>query len=412
MPTSAEYRSLPFDEAIQFFRQKLNLPAERWDSIHGEMHSRAFVIAGAVRDDIVADFRHAIDKAISEGGAISEFRRDFDKIVERYGWSYNGNRRWRTNIIFNTNITSAYAAGHWQSIIEDEDIYPYLIYHTMDDGHVRDEHLAWDGLILPVRHSFWQTHYPPNGWGCRCYVDQLTADQAKALLKKPGYTDKAPEIVNKEVTNPRTGEVRTVTEGIDEGWDYNVGIAAWGRPHQLVALQQHEKKWDPLVARTHSDYGRPYSVPITNTDMQAIDVLTSVDETVAELKKMFKGNTYVNTLEAIIEGNKFSIPLVIDAQSFGEHLALNIERTRFLPFIGEVLNNPYEVWMNFEKSRKSGKVVIRFRYIKAIRIDKDKALVVVLDSVKNSLTGWTFFESSRLKTLNTRRKGVLVYSED
>ena len=41
----------------------------------------------------------------------------------------------------------------------------------MHDERTPETHRAWDGLTLPVEHSFWKTHLPPNDWGCRCYVE-------------------------------------------------------------------------------------------------------------------------------------------------------------------------------------------------------------------------------------------------
>ncbi len=43
----------------------------------------------------------------------------------------------------------------------------------------RPEHQKWNGIILPVNHPFWNTHLPPNDYGCRCTVIQTddTADK-------------------------------------------------------------------------------------------------------------------------------------------------------------------------------------------------------------------------------------------
>lgn len=55
--------SLPFAEQNQFFRRKLNLPTNAWTDIYTREHDYAFVVAGANRDDLVQDFRQAVEKA-------------------------------------------------------------------------------------------------------------------------------------------------------------------------------------------------------------------------------------------------------------------------------------------------------------------------------------------------------------
>ena len=90
---SAEHTRLPFDEQIAFFRSKLSLPTEAWTDIWQNEHDVAFVVAGAARDDLVSDLRAAVDQAIAEGTTLATFRREFDSIVARHGWSYKGGRQ-------------------------------------------------------------------------------------------------------------------------------------------------------------------------------------------------------------------------------------------------------------------------------------------------------------------------------
>ena len=111
MPPSAEYLNLPFDEAIAFFKQKLNLPTRTWKDIWKAMHARAFVVAGAMKEDLIQDLRDAVEKGIADGMTLSEFRKDFDGIIEKTGWKYRGGKAWRTAVIFNTNLSTAYAIG-------------------------------------------------------------------------------------------------------------------------------------------------------------------------------------------------------------------------------------------------------------------------------------------------------------
>ena len=140
---------------IAFFRQKINLPTATWTDIWQAMHTKAFVVAGAIKADLIQDLRDAVDRAISEGTTLEEFRKAFDDTVARHGWSYKGGRNWRSRLIFETNIRTAYAEGRWQQMTDPEllKVRPYLLYRHGDSRHPRPHHLAWDGLVLPSRRS-------------------------------------------------------------------------------------------------------------------------------------------------------------------------------------------------------------------------------------------------------------------
>jgi uncharacterized protein with gpF-like domain len=169
MTQSAKYMNLPFDEAISFFRQKVNLPTQTWKDLWQGMHSRAFVVAGAMKDELLSDLRSAVDKGISKGTTLAEFRKDFDGIVQKSGWDYKGSRGWRTATIFNTNLSTAYSAGHWKQMTDPDVLQarPYLRYVASSAREPRAEHMAWYNVVLPADDPWWQTHTPPKGWGCK-----------------------------------------------------------------------------------------------------------------------------------------------------------------------------------------------------------------------------------------------------
>ncbi len=93
------------------------------------------------------------------------------------------------------------------------------------DARTRPQHLAWHGTVLPVDHPWWQTHYPPNGWRCRCIVQQLSEQDLERYDYKvsPG-----PEVKTRPWTNKRTGEALRVPRGIDPGFGHNVGRVGRG----------------------------------------------------------------------------------------------------------------------------------------------------------------------------------------
>ena len=224
MPTTASALDLPFEEAIAFFRQKANVTTEKWTDVYAAAHTRSFAVAGANTEAIVADFRAEIDKALAEGTTIAEFRQGFDAIVEKHGWEYRGKRGWRTRVIFDTNLRTAYAAGRYaqQTAPETLAAFPYWQYNHSGSKHPRLQHLAWDGLVLRADDAFWSTNYPPNGWRCGCF----TTPVSDGGLRRQGKNgpDEAPDLLFRaeEVGGVR----REVPIGVDPGFEYNPG-AEW-----------------------------------------------------------------------------------------------------------------------------------------------------------------------------------------
>ena len=223
----------PFAEQAEFFRRKLNLPSERWDDIRRDQHDRGFIVAGAMKADLVADFRAAIQKAIDEGKSIQWFRGEFDRIVARHGWAgwtgegTKGGVAWRTRVIYATNLRTSYQAGRWAQMT-DPDVMaarPYWRYVHRSVEHPRLNHKAWHNTVLPAGHSWFSTHYPPNGWGCQCSVRGLWPRDLAAMGKDG--PDEAPEVhlVERLIgqRDPRGPRLVLVPAGIDPGFEYIPG---------------------------------------------------------------------------------------------------------------------------------------------------------------------------------------------
>ena len=211
------------EEAIEFLRKKLNVPTDRWTDVWQAQHDRAFMVAGAWADDLVEDFHQAVLKAIEEGWTIEKFRKEFDRIVAEHGWSYHGSRNWRSRVIFQTNIRTSYAAGRWHQIERLKARRPYLRYVAVMDDRTRPLHAAWHNTVLPVDDPWWETHFPPNGWNCRCTVQSLNERDLKRYGLRVSEAAPPVELVARAVKG--VGTVM-VPKGIDPGFAYHPGKTA------------------------------------------------------------------------------------------------------------------------------------------------------------------------------------------
>lgn len=422
MPPSAEYASLPFTDAIAFFRDKLNVETNRWNDLWQGQHARAFTVAGATREGLLTDIRQAVDKAIAKGTTLEEFRRDFASICDRAGWSPRGGEAWRAQVIYETNLSTAYAAGHYKEMT-DPDVRaarPYWRYVRSSSEHPRLEHLAWAGTVLPWDDPWWRTHYPPNGWGCKCGVvscserelDRLKVEEADG--SNPIKTEAPPDSTY-EWTDRRTGEVRQVPKGIDPGWAYNPGQAAWGEQQSKEAWEawqaSGEKTWESLpdgvTGGGWESAGRPREIPVDTPRAQFGPGASTEAEVVAQLRELLGGEQEIFQFAPAAASPGLSYNLVVNAEVLGSHV--DAARAPFLPFLKETIEDPFEVWMNFERNRLTGQVRLATRFIKRMDLRGKEGMLLVAQASKGCLEAWTVIPVSASSYLQGQRSGRLLW---
>jgi len=231
MPEIAPALNLPFAEQVDFFRAKLNLPTEKWTDIWKGAHDRAFVVAGAMKADLLDDLRKAVNPL--QRTTLEAFRKDFKRIVAQHGWTgwtgegTQAGEAWRTRVIYETNVRTSHAAGRYRQLTDPETlkVMPYWRYvHSDSVMHPRPQHKAWGDMGLTLRHddAFWRTHFPPNGWGCKCRVVAVRGPREGDGTAPPAGWDKI---------DPKTGE----PVGIDRGWGYAPGASVKSTLADLVA---------------------------------------------------------------------------------------------------------------------------------------------------------------------------------
>lgn len=92
-----------------------------------------------------------------------------------------------------TEYATAYQVGQlsatYYRLLEQVKIFPYWQYKTIGDDRVRDSHRLLHDAVFPVLvngviNPIWAKIFPPNGWGCRCYiVPRMAAEVTEAQLK-------------------------------------------------------------------------------------------------------------------------------------------------------------------------------------------------------------------------------------
>lgn len=150
-------------------------------------------------------------------------------------------------VIYETNLQQSYNAGR-EAQMNDPAVRkrrPYGLYRHYRSPFEREEHLAWNDLVLPLDHPWWKTHTPQNGWGCKCRKFSVGERDLKQRGLKVAEDSQIPfngETVEQTIgargPNPQTV---VVPRGIDPGFEHRPGDTTLG-----VGVEQSVIKTVPL----------------------------------------------------------------------------------------------------------------------------------------------------------------------
>lgn len=420
------FRSLPPKEAVEWFRKKGYAIGFSWRDVWKEEHAVAFTVAKAMRIDILEDIRAATDKAISKGIAFGEFKKQLAPVLQAKGWwgrkdivdpqdgktkpaTLGSNRRLRT--IYDTNMRMAHSAGRWERIERLKDRRPYLRYIAIQDERTRQTHRTWHDTVLPADHAFWDTHYPPNGWRCRCTVQQLS----DADLKRFGHklSKRAPDLGTRQILDRRQGEIHDVPRGIDLGFDYNVGKARLRAftPPPKGGLPQ---SFPPGVGLPNL----PAARKVASTEVLPDNL--SDQEYIDQFMRPFGAR---RGSPGVIFTDKAGEDLVISEDLFRDGKgALKIGKSRnrrsYIKLLAMAVRDPDEIWWTWEHLKDApGHWSLRRRYIARFDIEGRQAPgLAVFEHGQDGWTGTTAFEprsdrsgESQDRYINKQRSGTIAY---
>lgn len=167
---------LPFDEQIEFFRQKVRLPTQGYQDLTAQNHDKAFVVAGAMKADLLNDLHKAVLSAIENGESLGQFSKNFDSIAKKYGWTAGSDNAWRAKIVYQTNLRTSHSAGRYHQMTDPDVLKarPYWQYRHITADNPRLHHKRLNNMVLRADDAWWTVNYPPNGWGCKCYARTLS----------------------------------------------------------------------------------------------------------------------------------------------------------------------------------------------------------------------------------------------
>ena len=244
--------SLIPEDALNYIKDKNLQVGFSYKDVWNEEHATAFTVAKAMQLDVLSDIKKAVEKALEEGHSFEHFKKNLKPTLQQKGWwgkkkmtdpltgaeidaQLGSDRRLKT--IYDVNLRSAFQKAQYDRTMAS-DLHPYLMYCIGNAKKHREQHLAWNGLILPKDDPWWDNHFPPNGYRCKCHTRAVSEPRKRRYerdgIKIPPKADgsgggilrvktEAPPEEYRTYFNERKGTIERIPKGITPGFNWNQG---------------------------------------------------------------------------------------------------------------------------------------------------------------------------------------------
>ena len=358
-----------------------------------QAHDKAFTVAKVTRMDLLNDIHSSLIEAIKTGRNFEAWKKSIIPTLEKKGWwgtqeitnpktgeikkvIINSNRLKK---IYTINTRVAYQKHRYKEMMKLP-LSTYWMYRCSFLENSRESHKAMHGTVLHRDHEFWEENYPPNDYICFCGV---TA-HSESDLKRRGIT-------------PTQGQVQSIAS---KDWAYNVG-----KNTNLLELKKIN----------------------LDDSLNNLPILNKVKD--ESLKKLdFNGlkNKFYQAL-AIKEGDIFidktNDPITITDDFFKSLDRVKIDkktRNLFILELANTLQNPNEIYLEFEQLRdisdkyidKDSRVVKKYMKYYKTEAGAKRALMVLVEYLKDKTTGVSAYFISNTGTVEKKRVEKLIYKKD
>lgn len=264
-----------------------------WHDTLAHQHADSFVIAKMTQADLLAKVHGSLAQARKDGVSFEKWAKNITPELQRAGWwgkketlnpktgkmetSQLGSVR-RLRVIYHTNMRVSAMAAHYKSLKAAVTTHPLWRYVAVQDKKTRPSHGALHNQVFRHDHPFWESHFPPNGWLCRCTVVAETEHSLRRLSEEIQRSnqgkDKAdhepmPEIVSAsdvpDLTSEKVPGTGPLPKGVkektvpvatfrgvrpDPGWSHNPAAMTWSRETMLA---DKIRRLPPEIAKASLD---------------------------------------------------------------------------------------------------------------------------------------------------------------
>jgi SPP1 gp7 family putative phage head morphogenesis protein len=382
----------PHEEAAAFIAAKPIVSREVFNALLPELRARAFVVAGIETASVLQDIRDTL-ATLPAGANWDDTKKELRAQLHPFlgdpadpDNTIAADRR--AELLLRTHGFQAYQTASYGVMDRQRDAFPAWQYLSMQDQKVRPTHAALDGLVLPADSPFWDHHFPPWDWGCRCQVVPLSeadvAEIASEDLARPTEHQLIPTGVRRENIERHERMLKN-GQNIDLRSPRSKGGSYQFAPKDLrLPIDQLRARYDAPVWGAFEEWAKKQVLPGTGTNVLAWLQGASVQQDTA-LPGVF--DSVVDTIGTVVIPNPVPV------------------RKRMREFLGRELTD--QELVNISGAMDGGEVTVKNRD-GHIHLSMDHPQFSATMYIRKGAQGPDiFWKSAYSKDPNNRQAGAL-----
>jgi SPP1 gp7 family putative phage head morphogenesis protein len=184
-PEPPAFLNMPWKEALDAFKKMPLFDEKGFNKIEKSLDDKTDVVLQDLVAQLRKKSREQVAKMLEEGGTYADYADALQDESQRLGIEPQDPAY--LQMVFRTNINTAYGAGRWMGITESGRGYWQL--RTMEDGRVRDAHRPLDMLVFRVGNPETDRLFPPNDYNDRCTGVSLSSWDGEVIESDAAYQD-------------------------------------------------------------------------------------------------------------------------------------------------------------------------------------------------------------------------------
>lgn len=207
-----------YDSVLAYWKAKKVASYSAFKTFSAEAKNQAFSTALNYSNNTLTSIAESLDKALREGKTVYEWKQDFGKILDQFGYDPKAVSPFRLNLLFRQNTINALTQGRYAEMFADDAQMkaPAWRFVAIHDKRTDDPCLKLDGAVFLKGDVVGRRFLPPLHFQCRCIAQSVPA----SVLKKEGIEiSNAEDFLSKGIT-PDPGfdfdkarEVRSILKG-------------------------------------------------------------------------------------------------------------------------------------------------------------------------------------------------------